>query len=128
MLRLGGDKHGISSTPVLIWQTPEIVFQDEGKERKPAEERNYGLTTKTAHRKEMEFAILCTDGELYLKALHPLFMMGIFLQGTMRRKLVSSAEKLGKHQGRPVSLFHTAGFSAAQVFFPLALGPSKDEC
>lgn len=77
---------------------------------------------------QMELAIFCPDGELYLKALHPLFMMGIFLQGIIRRKLVSSAEKLGKHQGRPVSLFHTAGFSAAQVFFPLALGPSKDEC
>lgn len=83
---------------------------------------------KWPQKKNMELAILCTDGELYLKALHPLFMMGIFLQGIIRRKLVSSAEKLGKHQGRPVSLFHTAGFSAAQVFFPLALGPSKDEC
>lgn len=79
-------------------------------------------------KKKMELENFCTDGELYLKALHPLFMMGIFLQGIIRRKLVSSAEKLGKHQGRPVSLFHTAGFSAAQVFFPLALGPSKDEC
>lgn len=58
----------------------------------------------------------------------PYLWWGFFLQGIIRRKLVSSAEKLGKHQGRPVSLFHTAGFSAAQVFFPLALGPSKDEC
>lgn len=128
MLRLRGDKHGISSTSVLIWQTPEIVFQDEGKERKPQRKEIMVLPPKLSPEKKMEFAILCTDGELYLKALHPLFMMGIFLQGTMRRKLVSSAEKLGKHQGRPVSLFHTAGFSAAQVFFPLALGPSKDEC
>lgn len=86
------------------------------------------LPAKLPSEKEMESAIFCTDGELYPRALHPLFMMGIFLQGIIRRKLVSSAEKLGKHQGRPVSLFHTAGFSAAQVFFPLALGPSKDEC
>lgn len=51
-----------------------------------------------------------------------------FLQGIIRRKLDSSAGKLGKRRGRPVSLFYTAGFSAAQVFFPPALGPSKDEC
>lgn len=66
--------------PPLPPSTPEIVFQDEGKERKPSEERNYGLTTKSGLRKKkkMELENFCTDGELYLKALHPLFMMGIF--------------------------------------------------
>lgn len=85
------------------------------------------LLPKRHLEKKMEFAVLCTDGELYTKALHLSLHCGLFVRH-FRRKFDSSTEKLGKHQGGPVPLFHTAGFSTAQVFSPLALGPSKDEC
>ena len=116
------------STPLDISYPPlEIVFQHGRKERKPAEKGHYGLTTKTALRKENGVCYFLRRWRAVSESItSPIYME--FLQGIIRRKLDSSAEKLGKHQGRPVSLFYTAGFSAAQVFFPLALGPSKDEC
>ena len=117
------------STPLDISHPPlEIVFQDGSKEWKPAEKGHYGLTTKIALRKANGVCYFPQRWRAVSKSItSPIYVVD-FLQGIIRRKLDSSAGKLGIHEDRPVSLFYTAGFSAAQVFFPSALGPYKDEC
>lgn len=102
----------------------KIAFQVRGKQRKSAEKRHYDLSTKTALRKENGVCSFLHRSE---SITSPIYVVD-FVRDIIRKKLDSSAGKLGKHHGRPVSLFYTAGFSAAQVFFPPALGPSKDEC
>lgn len=120
--------HPLSSPLDISYPPLEIVFQDGAKEREPAEKGHYGLTTKIVLRKENGVCYFLHRWRAVSKSItSPIYVVD-FLQGIIRRKLDSSAEKLGKHQDRPVSLFYTAGFSAAQVFFPLAFGPSKDEC
>lgn len=112
------------STPLDISYPPlEIVFQGGGKERKSAEKGHYGLTTKIALRKKMEFAIFCRDGELYPKALHLLFMLWIFCKALLEGSLTALLGNLANTRADQSHSFTQLDFLQLKYFslLPLAL-------
>lgn len=75
--------------------------------------------------KKMEFALFCTDGELYLKALHPLFMLWILCETLLERSLTALLGNLANTMADQSHSFTQLDFLQLKYFSLLLLAHPK---
>lgn len=73
----------------------------------------------------MEFAIFCTDGELYPKALHPLFMLWIFCKALLEGSLTALLRNLASTRTDQSHSFTQLDFLQLKYFSLLLLAHPK---